>query len=281
MNRQMSLFSLGLPEQHLDWSIRDIYKKVERLPEIVEHTTIDNRYEMNVISSMALQDLSKKPLKGRYRSLIFDTVEGLILCRQSSRQLINHLVATKCCGGFLFQTTAHDLLGLNEFHTISLGQAAFFAIHGYSRHNTCWLNLGLFKKAEINRKRQIITFSSVKIKSCVYKLTFKAKNLDIEKSLDDGIFYARTVARSFAHHMLHDKGIFTGQPGIISLLNDPKYELRRPASLIKFQTLIDASIRQHESNCENSLYKVARDKAVTPDYWLETIRLANRHFKIF
>lgn len=281
MNHQMSLFSLGLPKQHLDWSIQDIYQKVEKLPEIVEYTTINSHYEMNVISSMALWDLSKMPLKGRYRSLIFDIEEGLVLCKQSSRQLINRLVADKCCGGFLFQTKAHSLLGLNELHTISLGQAAFFAIHGYSRHNTCWLNLGLFKKAKICRKRQMITFSSVKIKSCVYHLTFKAKNLDIEKSLDDGIFYARTVAKSFAYHLLHDKGIFIGQPSRISLLNDPKYELRRPASLVKFQTFISESIRQHECNCESSLYKVARDEAVTPDYWLEAIGLANRYFKLY
>ena len=144
---------------------------------------------MGVVNTLAFFDFSKNPIMGKYRSLIFDLKDGLVLTKQSTRSISNTLYHYVLVGGQFYQKSTSKSLKHKYMNVISTGTGAFFSLKGHSTSNTDWIALHFLKDYHYSKNK--ISFTTVSLGGLKLKFTYH----DIKRHILDRL-------RESLHHNL-------------------------------------------------------------------------------
>lgn len=161
---------------------------------------INNSYEINSATTVAIFDFSSNPIEGQFRSLIFDLNDHLVLTQQSSRQLINTIFHNNSVGGMIFQKIIANMLGHKYLNTISLGGAAYFSLKGFSTGNIHWVALHLLKNYHYSHENDSLSFE---ILNLGIKITWTNVKYYVIHRLRESLKHNQMISFILQHHLMN------------------------------------------------------------------------------
>lgn len=166
---KVNLLCRGLPKRHKyrDLSKDSILNLLLTDRYLQKHTHVDNDYSFNK-EIVAIFNFEDQPIFEKYASLIVDAKLGLILCEKSPKRMLHHLFIKDLLLNVQLQKLINGLLNFKFNHSVSLGQHAFLAIHGYSQKSTAWV--GMHQMVDFDCNASSVTFKTRKIHGVQYKI---------------------------------------------------------------------------------------------------------------
>ncbi|KRL87913.1 hypothetical protein FC46_GL001647 [Lactobacillus kalixensis DSM 16043] len=158
-------------------------------------------YELSGQDTIAFFDLRRQPIDGVYRSLILDEQKGLILSRQSSKQIQNTVYDKTSIGKKVFQDFIKNNLKYQYRHCLSFGYVAFFFKHGITQGSDC-ISLHKVKDVEFDMKQNQCHFQTLGMKHNL-TITFTDINENLPKRIEESIIHNQVVSNSLSHHLEH------------------------------------------------------------------------------
>lgn len=133
----MKKFNLPREAEYREWNKQKVADLVLSDEKLQKYVTTVKEYVFN-INTVAVYSFAKKPLAGKYSSVIFDKEDGIILCKISTSCILQRFAMFKLLGGVTIQKIVVRLLGYKYNNVLSLGHAAYFSMHGYTTGATDW-----------------------------------------------------------------------------------------------------------------------------------------------
>lgn len=178
--------------------LKRLYKEDE---EFKAHFTVNNNYCIDIATTVAIFDFSKDPISGKYKSLVLDLNEKLVLTTQSSNKIINTIYHNIALGGQAFQNLVSRLNHYKYRNIISLGHSAYFSMKGHSNCNTSWVALHLFEKFNHSKKDKTISFESIKLNNMTFDITLHDVKRHVVNRLRDGLHHNIMVRDLLESHL--------------------------------------------------------------------------------
>lgn len=119
---------LVLPTQpeYRHWSKTLIKKRIEEDPIIRDITVHDDKYHF-CPSTVAIYNFKDEPILGKYKTVIIDVEQGIILCKKSTRSILHSYSTKVLLSGLSLQKLIARNMGLVSYHSLSLVHLVFFS----------------------------------------------------------------------------------------------------------------------------------------------------------
>lgn len=201
----MKNYILPYEPKYRIWNSKKTASLVLLDPDLQKYIVIRDEYVFN-LNTVAVYNYRDQPLAGKYKCVIFDKQDGIILCSLNTKQILNRSVKDGY-GGILFHKTISDELGFRYYHTISFGHTAFFSTRGYVGNSaTDWA--GLHNIANYNTRVNNLILDSVPIKGLTYSFTYNDCTTNIGHHLSNAL-----KLNEVSHQFVHDQIEMWGYEG--------------------------------------------------------------------
>lgn len=155
--KESEQWKLPNDKEYYVWSKEKLLQTVGKDKALNDYLVEDNHYQINQ-NTLALYEFQKKPLFGRYKSVIFDCHDGIVLSPNSSRSLFTTFSKKRLLAGLEFQRDFGQKINLRGHNVIATGRLAFFSMRSYNSGNVDWVAL-----------HQMSTFESLGIAKIAFK----------------------------------------------------------------------------------------------------------------
>lgn len=188
------------PEYH-HWSKEFIKEHVGRDEQLTAYLSYNSSYQVNA-NMLALYQFQKEPLLGKFKTVVIDCQEGIVLSKRSSRSLINELLKTQLLAGLAFQKEIARRLNYKAHYVLATGRLAYFSTHGYLAGDTDWLSLHQMVDYQVGPARAL-HFKSTQLNGINYTFSFTDCGRYIKKKVSDSLYYNYVVYQLVSSQFEH------------------------------------------------------------------------------
>lgn len=201
----MKNYILPYEPKYRIWNSKKVAGLIMSDPDLQKYLTTRDEYVFN-LNTVAVYNYRDQPLAGKYKCVIFDKQDGIILCNLNTKQILNRSVKDGY-GGIIFHKTINDELELRYYHTIAFGHTAYFSTRGYvGNPATDWA--GLHNIANYNTRINNLILDSVPIEGLTYSFTYNSCTPDIGRHLSNAL-----KLNEVSHQLAHDQFEMWGYEG--------------------------------------------------------------------
>lgn len=231
MDGQMSLnlFQSGLPrdDKYRYWNKELVKERIINDEKLQQYLIEDSTYAFNC-DLVVLYDYSDDPILNKYRTVIFDAKQGIVLTRRCSRQMLNELFKDELFINLEFQKQLNNMLGYKYLHVVSCWQYAYFALHGYSEKNTDWL--GFHQMCDYECQRDAVMFTTKKLDGITYEFTFNNCCRHLAKRISEAIQHNHLLGKIMSSYFAGKDWLLPDSRRWVSansLLTDDRFVTKR------------------------------------------------------
>lgn len=189
---------LPTAKKYRNWSKAKLQEWVNS-PELSRYLVEAADYQIDG-NTLAIYQFQKEPLLGKYKSVIFDCQRGIVLCKSSSRSLINAFAQNNLLGGLEFQREFANRLEQKARYVIATGKRAYFSMHGYTTGDTDWV--ALHQMADFHSLgKSAIVFDTVMCNQLTYTFAFTDCTRYISAQVYRGLYYNHALYKLGSNHL--------------------------------------------------------------------------------
>lgn len=224
MRKENSQWHLPLKPEYRNWSKKLIREQVGKDPYLTPYLCTDADYGINP-NTLVIYQFQNQPLLGKYKSVIFDRSQGIVLSRRSSCALMTAFGRRKLLAGLEFQRYLARKLKFRGSNVIATGRLAYFCTRSYNQGNVDWIALHQM----VDEHNLSITSLAFKTLDRNYCFNFAHCIHYIGRQLSPSLTYNHLLCELIQAHLQDYLGwqikLIRGQ----SLIDQPVYFLPCPA----------------------------------------------------
>lgn len=190
-------------EYHI-WSKAILRQKVGHDKALNSYLVEDENYCINQ-QTIALYEFQNEPLLGKFKSVIFDCQEGIVLSRNSSQAMFTAFGKKCLLAGLEFQREFAQKINLKGHNIIATGRMAYFSMRSYNSGSIDWISLhqmAEFQPLSISA----IAFKSITCGSTSYVFAFYNCSRYIRQRLCNSLVYNHILFKLAAAHLEQSLG---------------------------------------------------------------------------
>ncbi|WEV70754.1 hypothetical protein OZY43_07410 [Lactobacillus sp. ESL0785] len=185
--------------EYRQWSKAKLRERIGHDQKLDNYLVRNQNYYINA-NTLALYEFQKKPLLGKYKSVLFDAEAGIILSERSSQALITAFCRQNLLTGLEFQRELSVKLHLQAHYVIATGKLAFFSMRSYTTGAVDWVALHQMNEYRSLGKRAI-AFESVKLGGIRYTFSFYHCSRYISSQVCNSVYYNHAVWQLGTMHL--------------------------------------------------------------------------------
>lgn len=203
ISKESDVWNLPANKKYRIWSQKLLQERIED-KEVVKYVVNDDCYCINP-ATMALYQFQKQPLLGKYKSVIFDCQQGIILSCRSTKAHLTSFSQRCLFAGLEFQREFARHINLAGHNVIATGRLAYFSLRSYNTGNIDWValhNMVGFKTLRNN----VTAFETLKHNQFSYIFTYEDCSRHIPHKVSDSLFFNHALYLLSTSHLEQNLG---------------------------------------------------------------------------
>lgn len=243
----MKKFNLPRKAEYREWNKQKVADLVLTDKKLKKYVITAKEYVFNM-NTIAAYSFAKNPLAGKYSSVIFDKEDGIILCKLSTKCILQRFAMFRLLGGVTIQKIIVRLLGYKYNNVLSFGHAAYFSMHGYTSEVTDWA--GLHNMSDYSVIPGAIAFKSVRWGNVEYIFSYNDCARCIGSRMKEALHHNQHNHR-IIHTFLHGMGYYICDLDNKSVLGNPRFHIRKIDLKGTCQEISDMAVKAWHLNYLN------------------------------
>ncbi|BDR61100.1 hypothetical protein [Lactobacillus xylocopicola] len=219
MKTNSNNWNLPAGDKYRNWSKQLLRQQVGHDQVLDQYLTGGQNYCINA-KTLAVYEFQQQPLLGKYKSVAFDSQEGIVLSQRSSSALLTAYGKQCLLAGIEFQREFARQINIKGRNTIATGRLAYFSMRSYNAGNVDWVALHQMASFKVV-KQYTINFVSIGPGGCVF--TFNNCTNRIHDRLRTGLLYNHYLCKLGLAHLEERLGWKVKPPSGPSLLDQSDY----------------------------------------------------------
>lgn len=198
------VWNLPTDAEYQVWTAQLLRQKVGKDPKLDKYLVEDKQYCINS-ETLAVYQFQKQPLLGKYKSVIFDSREGIVLSHRSTSAHLTSFSRKNLLAGLEFQREFANRINLTSHNIIATGRFAYFSLSSYNTGNVDWVSLHQMIKFDISPCKAAV-FKTVKNKPVSYIFAFFNCSPFIPGKINDGLYFNHALYELSTAHLEEKSG---------------------------------------------------------------------------
>ena len=187
LKKESDIWNLPSGHKYRFWSQKLLRQRIGIDQEIDKYLIEDELYCVNP-ATIALYQFQKQPLLGKYKSVIFDCNQGIVLSCRSTQAHLTSFAQNCLLAGLEFQREFARKINLVGHNVIATGRLAYFSLRSYNTGNIDWIALHNMASFE-SLRNNVTAFESVTTNRFSYIFTYDNCSRHISRKVSDSLFF--------------------------------------------------------------------------------------------